>query len=603
MADPAHALPQSAASQSEQRYVHTPVRLVLGHEGARPLVKAHCVRIGPSDCLVQVAEGAEGTEGAVFWEGEQVLLYGTDDPSDHLPLRLRLDFAHHPLRDTRRRPAHTLHLTVEPEDATRFAVFAAAQRATVLFVDDDVGLARTAQRTLKSDRYEVVTAHSGEEALAILETRQVAVLVTDQDMPNMTGLQLLQSFAQRHPSSHTVRLVVSGHTDLDALREFVNRCRIWQFVAKPFALADLRKTVDAALSVYDAAQQAHFQTIQLAAAAANLQEENQRLRARIAPPTAFESILGHSEPLRHALTRIKRVAPTEVSVHVHGETGTGKELVARALHEEGKRRKGPFVAQNCAGLTESLLQSTLFGHRKGSFTGADRDRPGVFQEADGGTLFLDEVAELSPKVQGALLRVLQEGEVIRVGDTRPEKVDVRVISATHKDLRREVAAGRFREDLYFRLVVVSVELPALRARGEDVQLLAHHFLQLYGERHHKHLAGFSPSARRALRRYEWPGNVRELANEMERVVVLAEDGEAVHEGLLSPHVLSESLAPGRDDGVFVSFDLSYDQAMHEVQKAMIERALEEHGGVIRKAADALQMERSRLAKLRKRLGI
>lgn len=600
MAEPAHALPHPPAPENAQRYVHTPVRLVAGYEGARPLVKAHCVRVGPADCLVQLAEDAEET---TWTEGAQVLLYPTADPSDHLPLRLRLDYAHHPLRDAQTPAVRTLHLTVEPEDTARFLAFAEAQRATVLFVDDDVSLARTAQRTLKSDRYRVLTAHSGEEALEILKTQRVAVLVTDQDMPQMTGLELLQAFSQRHPDAHTVRLVVSGHTDLDALREFVNRCRIWQFVGKPFALEHLRKTVDAALTVYDTAQEAHYQTIQLAAAAANLQEENQRLRARIAPPSAFQRILGHSQPLRHALTRIKRVAPTEVSVHVHGETGTGKELVARALHEEGKRRKGPFVAQNCAGLTESLLQSTLFGHRRGSFTGADRDRPGVFQEADGGTLFLDEVAELSPKVQGALLRVLQEGEVIRVGDTRPEKVDVRVISATHKDLRREVAEGRFREDLYFRLVVVSVELPALRAREGDVALLAHHFLQLYGERHRKHLAGFSSAAKRALSRYEWPGNVRELANEMERVVVLAEDGESVHEGLLSPHVLSESLTPGRDDGVFVSFDLPYDQAMHQVQKALIERALEEHGGIIRKAADALQMERSRLAKLRKRLGM
>ncbi len=307
--------------------------------------------------------------------------------------------------------------------------------------------------------------------------------------------------------------------------------------------------------------------------------------------------------------QLERVRRSDATVHVHGETGTGKELVARALHSGGPRKHAPFVAQNCAGLSESLLQSLLFGHKKGAFTGADKDFQGVFQQADRGTLFLDEVAELSATVQAALLRALQSGEITPVGARAPVKVDVRVISATHKDLREEVRGGRFREDLYFRLVVIPIRLPSLRERSGDIPLLAMHFLDLHCELKGKNIRGFSGDAMRALERYPWPGNVRELENEIERLVVLTDDQQKVPLELLSPHLrqgagpAAAPTPPAEADGFVVPAGLDYDRAVASLERALVEEALRQAGGNVSQAARALGMERSRLAKLRDRLGL
>jgi two-component system response regulator HupR/HoxA len=339
-----------------------------------------------------------------------------------------------------------------------------------------------------------------------------------------------------------------------------------------------------------------------------LERENAFLRQRLTGVDGFDKIIGQSEQLRDALRQLERIRRTHVPVHVHGETGTGKELVARALHVGGPRAKLPYVVQNCAGMTDTLLQSTLFGHRKGAFTGADRDHRGVFLEADGGTLFLDEVGELSPATQGMLLRALQEGEVTPVGASRPIKVDTRIISATHKDLREEVSAGRFREDLLYRLVVVTVRLPPLRERQGDVALLAGHFLDMHCERHGKNAPGFRPDAISALETYSWPGNVRELDNEIERIVVLAEDGEKIGLEMLSSYIVgARPVGPGGTstlpDSWLALQDLSYDAAVERLERALVERAITAEGGSITKAAKRIGIERSRLGKIKRRLGI
>ncbi len=348
---------------------------------------------------------------------------------------------------------------------------------------------------------------------------------------------------------------------------------------------------------------------EIARANRRLERENAYLRRRIRASEENHGILGESAQLKDALQILHQVQRGEATVHICGETGTGKELVARAIHDGSRRSKASFVPQNCAGMTESLLESTLFGHVKGAFTGADRDRPGLFQAAHGGTLFLEEIAELPMAVQAGLLRVVQAGEVKPVGASRPTKVDVRLVSATHKDLRQEVEEGRFRADLYFRLVVIDLTLPPLRDRVGDVPILARHFLDQLCERLGGDIPGFSPEAMEALERYAWPGNVRELRNEIERLTVLAEPGEKLRKDLLSPRIRDAAHSSVRawpraaEPSAVVPDGLSYDEAMEALQRRLVESALAEESGVVSRAAARLGMERTRLAKLRRRLGL
>ena len=310
------------------------------------------------------------------------------------------------------------------------------------------------------------------------------------------------------------------------------------------------------------------------------------------------------------MSALERVVPTHAPAHIRGETGTGKELIARALHARGPRADKAFVVHNCAGFTDSLLQSALFGHKKGAFTGADTDRIGMFQAADGGTLFLDEVAELTPQAQAALLRALQYGEIVPVGSTQSITVDVRVISATHKDLRQLSVEGGFRADLLYRLLVLIIDLPPLREREDDIALLAMHFLDDANARYGRQVAGFSDFAMRAIERYGWPGNVRELGSEIARAVLAGKDGESLTTAHLSPELRAASELPPAHLGattatsrpIVISSAMGYDAAVEQLEKSLVERALRKSKGVVARAADLLDMDRSRLAKLRRRLG-
>ncbi len=376
---------------------------------------------------------------------------------------------------------------------------------------------------------------------------------------------------------------------------------VFYFLRQPFRHSVLRQVVSRGVQATMLRRENARLREQLDRIHGRLARENRFLRTRAAWTGELKGLLGQSPALKQVLSELERVRVTDATVHLHGETGTGKELMARALHQSGPRAGGPFLAVNCAGMPESLLQSTLFGHRRGSFTGADRDHSGLFTEADGGTLFLDEVAELPPSLQAALLRAVQEREVTPVGATRPVKVDVRLISATHADLRAEVAAGRFREDLYFRLMVVAVRLPPLRERLSDVPLLANHFVTLHRQRLGRRGGDLTEAALRVLTTYPWPGNVRELEHEMERLVVLSDEETPLGPELLSPQVSRPAGGPAREEGVFIPEGLSYDHAVELLMRRLIDDALAATGGGIASAAARLGMERSRLGKLRRRL--
>jgi two-component system response regulator HydG len=388
--------------------------------------------------------------------------------------------------------------------------------------------------------------------------------------------------------------------------ELLDLGRVFGALGKPLQDDVVEQLVHRSAALHELMVENQRLGVELERSNERLKHENAYLRRRLMGTAGFEGIIGSSTPLRRMLGEIERVRRTDATVHLHGETGTGKELVARALHAGGPRADGPFIAQNCGGIPEGLLQSVLFGHVKGAFTGADRTQPGVFQEANGGTLFLDEVAELSPAVQASLLRALQEREVMPVGSARAVKVDVRFVSASHKDLREEVRAGRFREDLFYRLMVVPIDLPPLRERKGDIALLAEHALDLLCTRHGKNLRGLSAEAIRVLEGYAWPGNVRELENAIERAVVMAGDGAVVGPELLSALLRDAAAtvaAPPNAEGagVFVSFETPYDEAMGRVERALVGRALALVGENLTHAARRLGIKRTRLFKIRARL--
>jgi two-component system response regulator AtoC len=364
--------------------------------------------------------------------------------------------------------------------------------------------------------FRIHTAGSAEEGLKILEEQDAAVIVTDQRMPRMTGLEFLK--AARAVRPHALGIIVTAFTDVDVLIEAINLGHIYRYITKPWDAKEVRGILGQAIERF------------------HLQRENQRLEEQLRQYAGyltremhsqfeFGQIIGEAHALREVLTKVEQVAPTHSTVLLRGETGTGKELVAHAIHINSPRESKPFVRVNCAALAPGVLESELFGHEKGAFTGAVARRPGRFELADGGTLFLDEVGDLPMEVQVKLLRVLQEREFERVGGTETVKVDVRVVSATHRDLESLIAEGKFREDLYYRLNVFPITMPPLRERLEDLPRLVEHFVAKFNRTTGKAVRGFEPTAIAALGTYAWPGNVRELENVVERAIIIARGPE------------------------------------------------------------------------------
>jgi two-component system response regulator HupR/HoxA len=463
------------------------------------------------------------------------------------------------------------------------------EQPTVLIVDDEPRVLDALEAIL-AEEFRVLRAPGGEEALALLRAEpEVAVILTDYRMPAMTGVELLRRSQDIVPEA--VRIVLTAYTDVDSLMEAINTGHIYHFVAKPWDPKELVVIVRRAAERYTLARDNARLRDDLELALNALRREAGESRAR---PRSFDRLIGAHTGLRAAVALAGRVLDADTTVLLLGETGTGKELFARLLHDSGPRRSARFVAQNCGALSDSLLESELFGHVRGAFTGAVAERKGLFEEADGGTIFLDEVGEMSPAMQLRLLRVLQEGEIRRVGASTGRKVNVRVITATNVDLEAEVEAGHFRRDLYYRLNVFPIRLPALRERPEDIPALAEHFLKLYRQRARRAVPGISPEAMRCLRAYPFPGNVRELENEIERAVMLAGDG-----CLIAPEDLSDRLRqdPGPAPG-----PVTLNAAIEQLKRQMIEDALRECGSKTR-AAERLGLSRQSLQQmLRRRQG-
>ncbi|NVN91689.1 MAG: sigma-54-dependent Fis family transcriptional regulator [Desulfuromonadales bacterium] len=365
----------------------------------------------------------------------------------------------------------------------------------ILIIDDDTSLRRVLEYNLQQAGYEVTAAASGEEGLRLFAEVSPALVITDMKMPGMDGMQVLKNIKER--SAETLVIIITAFGSVDIAVEAM-KAGAYDYVTKPFNRDALKLTVDKALQF------------------SRLATENRRLQSELIDRSDFRTIVGSSPGMEKVFATVRKVADSEASVLISGESGTGKELVARSIHSQSGRRKGPFVAINCSAIPRDLLESELFGHVKGAFTGAIRDKSGKFQQAEGGTLFLDEIGDLPLELQPKLLRVLQEREVEPVGGPGPLKLDVRVLAATNLDMDQALASGNFREDLYYRLAVIPILLPPLRERRDDIPLLLRYFCTKHGCQQ----VVFDAPALAALSAYSWPGNVRELENMVERLLIM-----------------------------------------------------------------------------------
>jgi two-component system response regulator AtoC len=444
----------------------------------------------------------------------------------------------------------------------------------VLVVDDEENIRLVLRTLLKKAGYEVEVAEGGEAALAALDSFDPHVILTDVRMPRMGGLDLLAALkAKQHPA--TV-VVMSAYGNLDLAIEAM-KAGAYDYVSKPFKPDEV------------------ILTLRKAEEREALRRENRALKEHLQKDHRFESILAKSREMLEIFRTISKIADFKTTVLVTGESGTGKELVARAIHARSGRRGQAFVAINCGAIPENLLESELFGHKRGAFTDATADRRGLLEEANGGTLFLDEIGELPQNLQVKLLRVLQEETVRRLGDTRDVKVDARIIAATHRDLPADVAAGRFREDLFYRINVLPIHLPPLRSRREDVNLLIDHFIARNNARLGTSIRGVSTEARKHLLEYAWPGNVRELENTIERAMVLAETDTIEASDL--PERIRDALDPVQVQ--LASGELSIKRTTAAIEQILIRRALQKTKGNRTRAADLLEIShRALLYKLK-----
>lgn len=438
----------------------------------------------------------------------------------------------------------------------------------VLIVDDEESIRVTLEDALAGVGHRVVAAADGQQGLVRLQSDAFDVVITDVRMPGATGLDVLRAAREKHGATEVILMTAYGTVDtaVDAMRQGA-----FHYVLKPFLNEELVLLVERIARMRD------------------LEDKNRALSEDLGRLDGFENVIGSSPPMNDVVKTVRTVASTDASILIEGESGTGKEVIARAIHRNSTRRDGPFVALSCAALPDSLIEAELFGHERGAFTGADRTTPGKFEVADGGTLFIDEIGELPGHLQGKLLRVLQDREFERVGGTSTVKTDIRVICATHRDLAAMVDAGRFREDLYYRIRVVPIELPALRARGrEDLLRLVEHFVDKYGRRHERSIQRVTPAAIERLVAHDWPGNIRELENCIESAVVLCDDG--VIDG--------DALPLGRRRGGAARASELGDPelSLATIERLHIERVLAACGGNQSEAARKLGIGRNTLAR-------
>ena len=458
-------------------------------------------------------------------------------------------------------------------------------RRKILIVDDEPSVLNSLKRTLRKE-HDVILSQDGFSAIQVLNEQEIAVIIADQRMPKMNGVTLLQKAMEIQPD--TARILITGYSDIQAVIDAINEGNVYYYIHKPWEPEDVHLIIRQAIDRYNLIQTNRSLVAEIEETNRRLSDENLLLTKDAEKRYSFDQIIGESPIMNDVFILMRKVIPTDTTVLILGETGTGKELVARAIHTNGSRKTGMFVPQNCAALPDTLLESALFGHKKGAFTDAVSDKKGLFQMADGGTIFLDEITDTSKAFQQRLLRVLQEGEIHPLGSDKAVKVDVRVISASQKDLGEEVKQGRFRADLFYRLNVFPVTLPTLRERHSDIPILIEHFLRVYSQRLGKEINGISQEVLSSLMVYPFPGNVRELENIIERAVVLAKDGSTLTEDQISLHSdqpLNFNLVfPGEEDKKLKSM-------VEALEKKAILQALQRWKGNISKAAKSLGLSR------------
>ena len=449
-----------------------------------------------------------------------------------------------------------------------------AVKQKILIVDDEANLLEVLAVALENMGYGTVTAETAEEALAVLEEREVHLVLSDLRLPGLSGRELMEKVKAANPDLPVV--IMTAYASLKEAVEIIKE-GAFDYTVKPFELDALEATIASALRYYA------------------LGRDNRDLREHLQTASAGQFV-GQSPAYLALLRNVREVSASSANVLITGESGTGKEVVAKAIHYGGPRAKAPLVTINCAAIPEQLLESELFGHARGAFTGATSNRKGRFAQADGGTLFLDEIGELPLLLQAKLLRALQQGEVQRVGSDTPIIVDVRVIAATNRNLREEVSEGRFREDLYYRLNVIGVEVPSLRERREDIPVLATAFLERFALANRKEIKGFTPQAMDALLKYSWPGNVRELENAVERAAILCL-GEYISERELP---MAVSSAPKNNDAPTLAElqgaagEEPISMTLDEMERAAILRTLQDTGDNKSEAARRLGITRATL---------
>jgi two-component system response regulator HydG len=451
-----------------------------------------------------------------------------------------------------------------------------SEKPRILVVDDEESHRIMLRAVLKDEGYEVAEAADGSEAVRAVEQEPFDLILLDVRMKTMDGIEALNEIRKISPLIPV--LIMTAYASVKTAVEAL-KAGAFDYLTKPLDIEELKILIEKALELY------------------HLREENLTLKERLGDRFDFSKIIGKSGKMRELFDTLSLVAPTDATILILGESGTGKELVANAIHHNSFRKSQPFIKVSCSALPETLLESELFGHEKGSFTGAIARREGRFQLAHRGSIFLDEVGEMSPTTQMKLLRVLQEKEFDPLGSVQTLKVDVRVIAATNKDLDQEVKKGRFREDLFYRLNVIPIHLPPLRERKEDIPDLANHFLSQYREKNKKEIKEFSPKALDLLIRYEWPGNIRELENCIERAVIVAR-GELIAPVDLPPSI--QNLPAGKGDSEIL-FPAGI--SLQEAEKALILKTLEDAGGNRSRAAEILGINRRTLQMKLKEYGM
>ena len=429
---------------------------------------------------------------------------------------------------------------------------------TILIAEDDPIGRETLVEAFEDRNYKVLAAIDGEDAKMKLQTEEIDLLITDYIMPRIDGMKLLEFAASICPV-----ILITAHGTVDNAVESM-KLGAFDFVTKPVHLPHLFALTERALQMK------------------SLKSENANLVQRVESAFDFSNMVGRSASMKTVFQQIKQAAPTDTTICIQGESGTGKELIANAIHQHSRRSTKPFVKVNCAAIAETLLESELFGHEKGSFTGAIKQQIGRFERANGGSILLDEISEMSPALQAKLLRVLQEKQLERVGGTETISVDIRVIAATNADLKERIKEGTFREDLYYRISVFPINVPPLRERKDDIPLLIDHFLRLHSKNMNKNINGISGESLDALVNYDWPGNIRQLQNAVERACVMVPEGKTVDNEHLPPELFQSEFNKKEED-------YFPDATMDEIEKMAIERALIKHGGNKSKAAAALKI--------------